>query len=71
MGWSELTDLLNLTGYRINIKGKTVVQAHGLQTAYNRKPRRTIRDPASYKYPYLLRELKIERPDQLWADDII
>ena len=27
-------------------------------------------DKASYKYPYLLRDLKIERPNQVWAIDI-
>ena len=34
------------------------------------KPRTTVIDPAKYKYPYLLRGLKIERPNQVWQIDI-
>ena len=33
-------------------------------------PKTTKRDPASYKYPYLLRNLTIERPNQVWQTDI-
>jgi len=70
-GVERMTDYLNLDlGYRINIKRvRRLYRLMGLQTIY-RKPRTTIRDPESYKYPYLLRDLKIERPDQLWQTDI-
>jgi putative transposase len=34
------------------------------------KPRTTVIDPAKYKYPYLLRGLKIKRPNQVWQIDI-
>ena len=33
-------------------------------------PRTTISDPAKYKYPYLLRNLIIDRPNQVWSLDI-
>lgn len=33
-------------------------------------PRTTVIDAAKYKYPYLLRDLKIERRNQVWAVDI-
>lgn len=34
------------------------------------KPRTTVIDPAKYKYPYLLRGLKINRSNQAWGIDI-
>ncbi|MBK9698579.1 MAG: IS3 family transposase [Flavobacteriales bacterium] len=33
-------------------------------------PRTTVIDAAKYKHPYLLRDLKIERRNQVWAVDI-
>jgi len=70
-GVERMTDYLNLDlGYRVNIKRvRRSYRLMRLQTIYG-KPRTTIRDPESYKYPYLLRDLKIERPDQLWQTDI-
>ena len=35
-----------------------------------REPHTTISDKTHYKYPYLLRGLKIERNNQVWAMDI-
>ena len=34
------------------------------------KPRTSIPDHSHRKYPYLLRDLKITRPDQVWCTDI-
>lgn len=34
------------------------------------KPRTTVIDPEKYKYPYLLRGMKITRPNQVWKIDI-
>ncbi|MDL5514313.1 IS3 family transposase [Arenibacter sp. M-2] len=70
-GVERMTDYLNLDlGYRVNVKrARRLYKLMGLRTIY-RKPRTTIRDPESYKYPYLLRDLKIERPDQVWQTDI-
>jgi putative transposase len=34
------------------------------------KPRTSIPDDGHRKYPYLLRKLAIERPDQVWCADI-
>jgi len=39
------------------------------QTIY-RKPRTTISDKTSYKYPHLLKDLVIEKVNQVWAMDI-
>ncbi len=48
---------------------RTLMQRMRLKTIYCR-PRTTIIDKTSHKYPYLLRNLKIERVNQVWAIDI-
>jgi putative transposase len=48
---------------------RTLMQIMRLKTVYCR-PRTTVIDPARYKYPYLLRNLDINRPNQVWAMDI-
>lgn len=70
-GVERMTDYLNLDlGYRVNVKRvRRLYKLMGLQTIY-RKPRTTIRDPKSYKYPYLLKNLRIEHPNQVWQTDI-
>jgi len=70
-GVERMTDYLNLDlGYRVNVKRiRRLYKIMGLQTIY-RKPKTTIRDPKSYKYPYLLKGLVIDRPNQVWQTDI-
>jgi len=70
-GVERMTDYPNLDlGHRVNVKRvRRLYKLMGLQTIY-RKPRTTIRDPKSYKYPYLLKNLKIEHPNQVWQTDI-
>ena len=41
----------------------------GLQTIYT-KPKTTIKDKTKYVYPYLLKDLKITQPNQVWQTDI-
>ncbi len=41
----------------------------GLETIYC-KPRTSIPDDGHRKYPYLLRDLAVTRPDQVWCTDI-
>lgn len=48
---------------------RTLMQIMRLKTVYCR-PRTTIIDPARHKYPYLLRKLEIEKPNQVWSLDI-
>lgn len=48
---------------------RTLMRVMRLKTVYCR-PRTTIIDPAKYKYPYLLRNLEISRPNQAWGIDI-
>ncbi len=45
------------------------MKLQGWQTLYP-VPRTTRTDPAAYKYPYLLKDLSIERKNQVWAIDI-
>ena len=42
----------------------------GLEEIY-RKPRTSLPHPDHHVYPYLLKGLRIDRPDQVWCADII
>jgi putative transposase len=46
-----------------------LMQIMRLKTVYCR-PRTTVIDPGKYKYPYLLRNLDIVKPNHVWALDI-
>lgn len=50
-------------------KVRTLMRIMGIYAIYC-KPRTTVIDPAKYKYPYLLRGLKITNPNQVWQIDI-
>ena len=57
-------------GYEVNRKRVIrLMQKMGLQTLY---PKRNLSKSAEnhVKYPYLLKGLKIDRPNQVWATDI-
>jgi putative transposase len=61
---------LALKGYEVGReKARTLMRIMCLSPVYC-KPRTTVIDPAKYKYPYLLRGLKIIRPNQVWQIDI-
>jgi putative transposase len=69
-GALRLTAILILSGYKVNIKRvRRLMKIVNWQTIY-REPHTTISDKAHYKYPYLLRGLKIVRCNQVWAMDI-
>jgi putative transposase len=69
-GVLRLTELLILAGFKVNKKRvRRLMKLMNWQTIY-REPRTTISDKTHYKYPYLLRGLKIERCNQVWAMDI-
>lgn len=50
-------------------KVRTLMRLMGIYSIYC-KPRTTVIDPTAYKYPYLLRGLKICRSNQVWKIDI-
>ena len=57
-------------GYRVNPKRVARLMARmGLQAVYPR-PRTSIATKQHKTYPYLLRDLDINRPNQVWAADI-
>jgi len=69
-GEPKLTQWLRKEGYTINSKRvRRLMWLIDWRTIY-REPKTTISDPTSYKYPYLLRGLKIVRNNQVWAIDI-
>ena len=69
-GARMLKDLLVHEGHTIGRRHtKTLMRKMGI-TALYQKPSTSRRHPAHPVYPYLLKNLKIERPDQVWAADI-
>lgn len=69
-GVERLLVMLVAMGYKINRKRlRRLMKIQGWRTLYP-QPRTTYADGAAYKYPYLLRELAVERKNQVWAIDI-
>lgn len=69
-GVRRLHALLGQQGYRVNPKRlHRLMGIVGWQTLYGR-PRTTKRHPAHPVYPYLLKDLRIERRNQVWSMDI-
>ena len=72
-GALRMTAWLNRQGHAVNVKRvRRLLRLMGLEAIYP-KPRRTltsIEDPAAKKYPYLLKGMTIDHPDQVWAADI-
>ena len=66
-GVERMTTYLNMDlGYNVNVKRvRKLYNKMGLQTIY-RAARTTIRNKAEYVYPYLLRNLEIEKSNQVW-----
>jgi putative transposase len=69
-GARMLRDFLRQEGHRVGRRRVTrLMQIMGIEALY-RKPNTSKKHPAHPVYPYLLRGLKIERPNQVWATDI-
>ena len=69
-GARMLRDLLRQEGHAIGRRQvATLMRRMGIEALY-RKPSLSRRHPAHQVYPYLLRDLKISRPHQVWAADI-
>jgi len=70
-GVERMTDYLNMDlGYRVNEKRvRRLYKLMNLKTIYAR-PSTTKRDPEKYVYPYLLRNLAVTEPNQVWQTDI-
>ena len=69
-GSRMLRDLLKQEGFRVGRKHvATLMKRMGIEALY-RKPRTTKPGVGHKIYPYLLRSLSIDRPNQAWAMDI-
>lgn len=69
-GSRRMATVLNREGYRVNRKRiQRLMRLMGIQAIYP-KPRLSIREQEHKIYPYLLRDISIERSDQVWCADI-
>jgi len=69
-GSRMLRDLLNQDGIKVGRKHvATLMKRMGIEALY-RKPKPTKKHPQHRVYPYLLRGLSIDRPNQVFAMDI-
>lgn len=69
-GWPRLTAQLRRDGYAVKPKRvRRLMQQMGLQALYP-KPRTSHKAAGATIYPYLLRDLEIVRPNQVWSADI-
>lgn len=69
-GYRKITAELRRRGYNINCKKVLgMMREMHIQAIYPKR-RTTINNPNHKKYPYLLHDIKIERPNQVWATDI-
>jgi putative transposase len=70
LGSRRMTALLQTEGYRVNRKRvQRLMRRMGI-AALGPKPRTTKPAPGHKIFPYLLRNLVIERPNHVWAADI-
>ena len=69
-GSPRMTEHLKRAGYGVNRKRvRRLMRRMGLE-AVGPKPRLSRANGEHRKYPYLLRNLKVDRPDQVWCSDI-
>lgn len=69
-GVEKMTAWLIRQGFEVNIKRtRRLMRKMGLEAIYP-KPHLSISSAEHKKYPYLLRDLKIEQPDRVWCTDI-
>ena len=69
-GVRNMTWWLGQQGWPVNpTRVRRLLRVMGLEAIYA-KPRLSIPAPGHRIYPYLLRDVTIERPDQCWASDI-
>ncbi len=70
LGSRRLTEWLVKQGEEVNRKRvQRLMRLMGLEAIYP-KPRLTVARAGHRIYPYLLRNVRIERPDQVWSTDI-
>ena len=71
LGYKAMTKRLKRLKYEVGKKRiRRLMQLMGISSVYRRKKKTTIPNKQHFKYPYLLRGLKINRPNQVWCVDI-
>ena len=69
-GSRKLTVLLHQQGLAVNRKRVVrLLRLMGIEAIYA-KPRTSLPEPGHQIYPYLLRDLAVTGPDQVWCSDI-
>jgi putative transposase len=69
-GVRRMTAILRRDGQAVNDKRvRRLMRVMGLEPIYP-KPKTSLKNRANPVYPYLLKGLVIDRPDQVWATDI-
>ena len=69
-GVRKMTVALRGLGHAVNDKRvRRLMRVMGLEAIYP-KPKTSLKNQANPVYPYLLKGLVIDRPDQVWATDI-
>jgi putative transposase len=69
-GVERMTAWLHRQGQRVNRKRvRRLMRLMGLEAVYP-KPRLSLSNKTHTTYPYLLRNLTIDHPDQVWCADI-
>jgi putative transposase len=70
MGARQMRRVLERNGYAFTRwTVRRMMRLLGLRAIY-RRPRTSVPSPEAPKYPYLLREREVARPDEVWATDI-
>lgn len=70
MGSRSIRDQLVRAGFPVcRDRVRRLMRQMGIHAVY-RRPRTTIPAPGQQVYPYLLKDLVIDRPNQVWAADI-
>nr|WP_244392528.1 IS3 family transposase [Denitrovibrio acetiphilus] len=69
-GSRQMTKVLQRYGYNVGRKRvRRLMKKMGIEAVYQ-KPKTSNPHPEHKKYPYLLRGLDIDRPNQVWCSDI-
>ena len=69
-GVRQMRNYLRLLGYGAGIKRiRRLMRLMGLMPIYQ-KPETSVPNPENTRYPYLLRDLDIDHPNQVWCADI-
>lgn len=70
LGVRQMRNYLRLLGYSMGIKRiRRLMRLMGLMPIYQ-KPRTSTPHPEHKRYPYLLRDMNITGPNQVWCSDI-